>query len=107
MTPEDFERVGIKAMDASLSMVRNGTGIDFYHSESGTDVQKFRGTLERPAQTSVYAGPSHLVNPRNVDGKCGSRTSTGYFYVYFTENGQPAVARAPVAEVLDAARRGA
>ncbi|MEV4140679.1 hypothetical protein AB0J72_52005 [Dactylosporangium sp. NPDC049742] len=30
----------------------------------------------------------------------------GYFYVYFTEPGVPSVARAPVDEVLDAARRG-
>jgi hypothetical protein len=174
MTPEDFKRAGIKAIDASLSMVHNGTSMDFYHSESGTDIQKFRGTLERPVQASVYAGPGRLVNPRQVDGKwwieniyqtadgallafChveqadpttsgwwagglaystdGGQTFTilgktiatqlrdtngagnniagmpyvikdGYFYVYFTEAGQPAVARAPVAEVLDAARRG-
>jgi hypothetical protein len=30
----------------------------------------------------------------------------GYFYVYYTESNVPAVARAPVAEVLDAAHRG-
>ncbi|MBG6137244.1 hypothetical protein [Longispora fulva] len=172
MDPADFDRAGIGvALDASLSTVSDGTNIDFYHSNSDA-VQKFRGTLERPAGTGLT---SRFTNPRNLDGdwwieniyrtptgrllafchienattlsttgwwaaglaystdggatfqKLGKTISTtvrddtapfdgniggvpyvvrdGYFYAYYGDP-RPAVARAPVADVLAAAERG-
>ncbi|MEH1165940.1 hypothetical protein V6V47_11205 [Micromonospora sp. CPCC 205539] len=171
MAPADYQRVGITlAQDASLSVVPNGTNLDFYHS-SGDVIQKFRGTLQQPAQTPVYNG-NRYTNPRGLAGKwwiantyetpeghilafchiesadvaatgwwvLGLAYSTdggntfqklgytighevkdtghniniggvpyvvrdGYFYAYF-EEGAEHVARAPVAEVLAAAKRG-
>jgi hypothetical protein len=173
MDPADFGRVGIaSAQDSSLSVVPDGQGFDFYHSaDQGRAIQKFRGTLDRPAGTPVY-DDNRFTNPRGIPGKwwienmyqtadghllafChieGADVSTtgwwalglaystddgesfqilgtivsqhvrdtganrniygvpyvirdGYFYVYYGEP-RPAVARAPVAEVLDAANRG-
>ncbi|MBQ1031787.1 hypothetical protein KBX26_17485 [Micromonospora sp. C97] len=178
MNPADFDRIGERtALDASLSVVPNGSQFDFYHSSDfGRQVQKFRGDLARPAQVRVYADTTanRFRNPHGLDGQwwiasvyrteeghllafChienadpqtsgwwagGLAYSTdngehftllgktlaarkkapdgstdniggmpfvlkdGFFHVYFTEFGMPVVARAPVAEVIDAAKRG-
>jgi hypothetical protein len=81
MSPTDFDRVGISpALDASLATVPQGSTMDFYHS-AADEIQKFNGTLDHPAQSSIYHGPGHFTNPHNLPGEWWIpniyRTSTG------------------------------
>jgi hypothetical protein len=93
MTPADFDRVGITpALDSSLSAVANGSNVDFYHSGADT-IQKFRGTLPRPATTAVSG--SHFTNPHNLDGRWWIenlyRTASGHLLAFcHIENGDAA-----------------
>lgn len=69
ITPSDFSAIGVTiAHDASLSMVTNGTDLDFFHTADHANVQsRFHGTLAKPV-TGTYASPQ-FKNPNNLPGQ--------------------------------------